>query len=120
MVSDTITPAKVFMIVSRAGLGGLYGAANYAASKGGLIAMTKTLAKELGRKKVLVNAVNPGFMRSAMTAKVSDAILQKNLHESPLKTFSDPEEVAGFLVYLSSDLMRQVTGQVFHFESRPL
>lgn len=114
------TPSKILTIVSRAGLSGLYGAANYAASKGGLIAMTKTLAKELGRKKILVNAVNPGFMRSAMTQHLPEKIFEKALLESPLKTYSDPEEVAGFLVYLSSDLMRQVTGQVFHFESRPL
>ena len=113
------TPSKVFTIVSRAGLNGLAGAANYAAAKGGLIAMTKTLAKELGRKKILVNAVNPGFMKSSMTARVPEEALQQNLHESPLKTFSDPGEVADFLVYLCSDLMRQVTGQVFHFESRP-
>jgi 3-oxoacyl-[acyl-carrier protein] reductase len=113
------TPSKVFTLVSRAGLSGLAGAANYAASKGGLIAMTKTLAKELGRKKILVNAVNPGFMRSSMTASVPKEILQKNLEESPLKTFSDPEEVADFLIFLSSDRVRRVTGQVFHFESRP-
>lgn len=113
------TPSKVFTIVSRAGLSGLAGAANYAASKGGLIAMTKTLAKELGRKKILVNAVNPGFMRSSITASVPEKTLQKNLEESPLKTFSDPEEVADFLLFLASDQMRQVTGQVFHFESRP-
>ena len=113
------TPSKVFTLVSRAGLSGLAGAANYAASKGGLIAMTKTLAKELGRKKILVNAVNPGFMRSSMTANIPQEILQKNLEESPLKTFSNPEEVAEFLLFLSSDRMRQVTGQVFHFESRP-
>ena len=113
------TPSKVFTLVSRAGLSGLAGAANYAASKGGLIAMTKTLAKELGRKKILVNAVNPGFIQSVMTAGVPQKILQKNLEESPLKTFSNPEEVAEFLVFLSSDRMRQVTGQVFHFESRP-
>ena len=112
-------PSKVFTLVSRAGLSGLAGAANYAASKGGLIAMTKTLAKELGRKKILVNAVNPGFMRSSMTASVPQEILQKNLEESSLKTFSDPEEVADFLLFLSSERMRQVTGQVFHFESRP-
>ncbi|MEI7567584.1 MAG: SDR family NAD(P)-dependent oxidoreductase, partial [Opitutaceae bacterium] len=80
-------PSKVFMLVSRAGLSGLAGAANYAASKGGLVAMTKTLAKELGGKKILVNAVNPGFMQSSMTAKVPAEVLQKNLEESPLKTF---------------------------------
>ena len=113
------TPSKIFTLVSRAGLGGLAGAANYAASKGGLIAMTKTLAKELGRKKILVNAVNPGFINSSMTAKVPQEILQRNLEESPLKAFSDPDEVADFLTFLSSDRMRQVTGQVFHFESRP-
>ena len=112
-------PSKVFTLVSRAGLSGLAGAANYAAAKGGLIAMTKTLAKELGRKKILVNAVNPGFMQSAMTGRVPEDVLQRNLEDSPLKAFSDPEEVAGFLVYLSSGQMRQVTGQVFHFESRP-
>jgi len=112
-------PSKVFTLVSRAGLSGLAGAANYAASKGGLIAMTKTLAKELGRKKILVNAVNPGFMQSAMTEKVPQAILERNLEDSPLKAFSDPNEVADFLIYLASDQMRQVTGQVFHFESRP-
>jgi 3-oxoacyl-[acyl-carrier protein] reductase len=112
-------PSKVFTLVSRAGLSGLAGAANYAASKGGLIAMTKTLARELGRKKILVNAVNPGFMRSSITANVPQETLQRNLEESPLKTFSDPEEGADFLLFLSSDQMRQVTGQVFHFESRP-
>jgi len=112
-------PSKVFTLVSRAGLSGLAGAANYAASKGGLIAMTKTLAKELGRKKILVNAVNPGFMRSAMTERVPQAVLDRNLEDSPLKAFSDPAEVADFLVYLASGQMRQVTGQVFHFESRP-
>lgn len=116
----TQQPSKVFTLVSRAGLNGLYGAANYAASKGGLIAMTKTLAKELGRKKILVNAINPGFMRSSMTEKIPEATVFKNLQESPLQSPSDPEEVADFMVYLASDLMRQVTGQVFHFESRPL
>ena len=98
---------------------GLAGAANYAASKGGLIAMTKTLAKELGRKRILVNAVNPGFMRSSMTESVPEEVLKQNIEMSPLKSFTDPEEVADFLIYLSSDKMRQVTGQVFHFESRP-
>jgi 3-oxoacyl-[acyl-carrier protein] reductase len=114
------TPSKIFTLVSRAGLSGLAGAANYAASKGGLIAMTKTLAKELGRKKILVNAINPGFMKSSMTQNIPEEVLKRNLEDSPLKVFSDPEEVAEFLVYLSSDRMRQVTGQVFHFESRTI
>ncbi len=113
-------PSKVFTLVSRAGLSGLHGAVNYAASKGGLIAMTKTLAKELARNQILVNAINPGFMKSAMTENIPGAIFEKSLDESPLKAFSDPDEVADFMVYLSSRRMRQVTGQVFHFESRPI
>lgn len=115
-----VRPSKVFMIVSRAGLEGLPGAANYAAAKGGLIAMTKVLARELGKKQVLVNAVNPGFMKSRMTENVPEETFQAALERSPTRTISDPEEVAGFLVYLSSGLVRGVTGQVFHFESRPL
>jgi 3-oxoacyl-[acyl-carrier protein] reductase len=111
--------SKIFVLVSRAGLEGLYGASNYAASKGGLIAMTKSFARELGRKKILVNAVNPGFMKSSMTETVPEEVLKRNLEMSPLKSFAAPEEVADFLIYLSSDAMRQVTGQVFHFESRP-
>ena len=113
-------PSKIFMIVSQAGLHGLEGAANYAASKGGLIAMMKSLAKELGRRQILVNAVNPGFMRSRMTADVPEAVIQKALNWSPLKTLSDPGEAADFLIYLCSGLVKQITGQVFHFESRPL
>ena len=113
-------PSKILTLVSRAGFEGLPGAANYAAAKGGLIAMTKTLARELGRRKILVNAVNPGFMRSRMTSSVPEGVIQKAADRSPLKTLADPEEAAGFLVYLCSDLVKKVTGQVFHFESRPL
>lgn len=113
------TPSKVFTLVSRTGLSGLAGASNYAASKGGLIAMTQTLAQELGREKILVNAVNPGFMKSAMTESLPEHLFQGNIEKSPLKVAADPDEVADFLVFLSSDRMRQVTGQVFHFESRP-
>ncbi len=114
-----VRPSKIFSIASRAGLSGLAGAGNYAASKGGLIAMTKSLARELGRKKILVNTINPGFMQTAMTENVPQNVLDRNLEESPLKSFSAPEEVASFLVYLCSPFMKQVTGQVFHFESRP-
>jgi len=110
--------AKVLMITSRAAYAGSYGASNYAASKGGIISLTKTLAQELGKKKVLVNAVNPGFMMSAMTEKMPEKAIRKNLESSPLRKFSEPEDVAEFLIYLSSDKMRQVTGQVFHYDAR--
>lgn len=112
--------SKILMIISRAGTEGLAGASNYAAAKGGLIAMTQMLAKELGPKKILVNAVNPGFMKSRMTAALSEKVVQRALERSPLETLADPVEAANFLIYLSSDFMSRVTGQVFHFESRPL
>ena len=113
-------PAKVFFIVSRAANHGLFGAANYAASKAGLVGLAKSLAQELGRKNILVNCVNPGFMKSRMTESLPEKVTQKNLRESVLEKISSPDEVADFLVYLSSDLMSQVSGQTFHYESRKI
>lgn len=110
--------AKVFMITSRVGIRGGYGVSNYAAAKAGMIAMAKSLAAELGKKKILVNSVNPGFMLSRMTQDLPEKAVQKNLADSPLGEYSDPDEVAAFLVYLCSGQTAQVTGQVFHFESR--
>jgi len=112
------TPSKVLMITSRVGLQGGLGVSNYAAAKAGLIALAKSLARELGRKQVLVNAVNPGFMLSAMTDPIPEEYKQRNLTESPLGRYSDADEVADFLAYLCSDAMNQVTGQVLHWESR--
>ncbi len=112
--------AKIFMITSRLGVSGGYGVANYAAAKAGLIALAKSLAQELGRKNILVNAVNPGFMESAMTRDLPEMVFEQNRAASPLGRFSDPEEVADFLVYLCSEAMSQVTGQVFHYESRKI
>ncbi|MBI4114952.1 MAG: SDR family oxidoreductase [Candidatus Omnitrophica bacterium] len=111
-------PSKIFFIVSHAALQGIFGASNYAASKAGLVGLAKSLAQELGRKEVLVNCVNPGFMKSRMTEGLPESVIEKNLRESTLGKLSDPGEVAKFLVYLSSDQMTQVSGQVFHFESR--
>ena len=111
-------PSKIFFIISRVAFQGIFGASNYATSKGGLVGLAKSLAQELGRKQVLVNCVNPGFMKSAMTESLPPEVFEKNLRESPLGRISDVEEVADFLVYLSSDNMTQVTGQTFHYESR--
>jgi len=113
-----VQPSKIFFIISRAALSGIFGASNYAASKAGLVALSKSLAQELGRKQILVNCVNPGFMKSAMTQSLPAEVLERNTKESVLSRISNPEEVADFLVYLSSDRMTQVSGQVFHYESR--
>ena len=114
------TPSKIFFIISGGALHGIFGASNYAASKMGLVALAKSLAQELGRKEVLVNCVNPGFMKSSMTERLPPQIFEKNIEESFIKKISNPDEVADFLVYLSSDRMTQVTGQVFHYESRKI
>ena len=109
---------KIFMMTSRAAVMGGFGVCNYAAAKAGLIGLTKSLAQELGKKNILTNAVNPGFMKSKMTRDLPPEVLQRNQEASPLGKCSDPAEVANFLVFLCSDQMTQVTGQVFHFESR--
>ena len=113
-------PSKILFITSRAAVTGGFGISNYAAAKAGLIGLTKSLAQELGKKQILVNAVNPGFMISAMTEKLPEAVLQHHLELSSIQRYSNPEEVAGFLLYLCSDQMTQVTGQIFHFESRKI
>lgn len=109
---------KVFFLTSRMATSGGYGIANYAASKAASVALMKSLAAELGPQNILVNAVNPGFMKSSMTADISETGFQKNLALSHLHKISDPEEVAKFFVWLSSDEMTQVSGQTLHFEAR--
>lgn len=113
-------PAKIFFMISRGALQGIFGASNYAASKAGLVALAKSLAQELGRKNILVNCVNPGFMKSRMTEPLPQEVFEKNIKESMLEKVSNPDEVADFLVYLSSNHMTQVSGQTFHFESRKI
>ena len=113
-------PAKIFFITSRAALHGIFGASNYAASKAGLVGMARSLAHELGKKEILVNCVNPGFMKSRMTESLPREVIEKNIRDSVLNKLSNPEEVADFLVYLLSDHMTQVSGQIFHFESRKI
>lgn len=116
-VLEKAKPARVIALTSRAAAAGVYGASNYAASKAALEAWVKTLAREAG-DKILVNAVNPGFMLSGMTEKVPEKAkeIQKNL--SPLKTFSDPKAVAKSILFLLSDENTQITGQVISLESR--
>lgn len=111
---------KILFITSRAGVQGGFGISNYAAAKAGLIGLTKSMAQELGKKNILVNAVNPGFMKSRMTETLPETVLQAHLAASPIAKHSEPSEVADFLAYLCSDQMKGVTGQVFHFESRKI
>ena len=99
-------------IASIIGLVGNTGQANYSASKGGVIAFTKSLAKELARWGIRVNAVAPGFIQSAMTERLSSKAREKMLENIPLGRVGSPEEVANVVFFLSSPLSSYITGEI--------
>lgn len=88
------------------------GQANYAASKAGVIALTKSTAKELASRNVRANAVAPGFIRTKMTDALTPEVQQKMMDAIPLKRFGSPDDVANVIVFLAGDLSGYVTGQV--------
>ena len=98
-------------IASVVGIMGNPGQANYTASKAGLIALTKTTAKELGSRNVRVNAVAPGFIRTAMTDKLSEPAKEAMLRNVPLGRPGEPEDVAKAVAFLASDNAAYVNGQ---------
>lgn len=109
---------KILAVTSRAGVQGGVGEANYAAAKAGLNAFIKTLAVEAGREGVLANAVAPGFMMSRMTESLPEEVHERHRQESVLGCFQEPGEIADFVIYLLSDLVKHVSGQIFHWDSR--
>lgn len=99
-------------IASVIGLMGNAGQANYAASKGGVISFSKTVAKELASRNVRCNAVAPGFIRTAMTDKLDEEVQGKMKELIPLRRFGEPEDIANVVLFLASDASAYVTGQV--------
>ncbi|MBU3968197.1 MAG: 3-oxoacyl-ACP reductase FabG [Euryarchaeota archaeon] len=94
------------------GLNGNVGQVNYAATKAGLIGMTKTLAKELGKKGIRVNAVAPGFIATPMTSNVPEKILEMMKEKTPLRRLGEAKDVAYAYLYLASDEANFVNGAV--------
>ncbi len=102
---------RIINIASVAGIHGNSGQANYAAAKGGIIAFSKTLAKELGSRGITVNAVAPGFIETEMTDVLSDEMKEQVLSRIALGRLGKPEEVAEVILFLASSA-NYVTGQV--------
>ena len=102
---------KIVNISSVAGLMGNAGQANYAASKAGVIGLTKTVAKELGARNVTVNAVAPGFIKTPMTDALTEEQRNKMLELVAMKRYGNPEEVASVISFLCSEDASYVTGQ---------
>ena len=102
---------RIISIASVIGLTGNIGQANYAASKAGIIAFSKSVAKELSYKNITVNCVAPGYIRTDMTAKISEAVQQKVLEHIPLSRFGEVEDIAGVCLFLASPAANYITGQ---------
>ena len=105
---------RIINITSVVGFMGNAGQVNYATTKAGLVGFTKSLAKELAPRNVLVNAVAPGFIETEMTAVLSEEIKENYKKQIPLGRFGKPEEVANTVLFLSSPMADYITGEVIH------
>ncbi|MEH7009418.1 3-oxoacyl-ACP reductase FabG [Neobacillus niacini] len=107
---------KIINTSSVSGVYGNIGQTNYAATKAGVVGMTKSWAKELGRKGINVNAVAPGFIDTGMTAKVPEKIVDQMKQMIPLARLGKPEDIANAYLFLASDESNYINGTVLHVD----
>lgn len=107
---------RIINISSIIGIRGNIGQANYSASKAGIIGLTKSAARELGRYGITVNAVAPGFINTAMTRKLSKELINKIVSQIPLQRIGRPQEVANLVTYLASGEAGYITGEVIKID----
>ena len=107
---------KIVSMASVVGIAGNAGQANYAASKAGVIGLTKSAARELASRGITVNAVAPGFIETEMTAVLSDSVKEASAAQIPLGHFGKAEDVAKTVGFLTSEAADYITGQVIHVD----
>ena len=107
---------RIINISSVVGISGNAGQANYAASKAGIIGFTKSLAKEVGSRNILVNAVAPGFIETQMTDVLKEEVKEEISKTIPLKRTGKPIDVANVVKFLASEDSSYITGQVINVD----
>ena len=107
---------RIINISSISGTDGNKGQGNYAASKGGLLALTKSLAKEVGRRNITVNSIAPGLIETDMTSHLSETVKQGYMDRIPLKKLGKPKDIGQMILFLCSDEASYITGQTFYID----
>ena len=107
---------KIINVSSVVGIIGNAGQSNYAAAKAGLIGFTKSMAKELAKRGINVNAVAPGFIETDMTSRLSDKVKEEFINNIPLMRTGKPEDIAKVVLFLSSEYSDYITGQVINID----